>query len=80
MEVEMSDPNTLQDNETPKETRIPQSAEVTTTDKVPQILATIAGTQCPPYGSIMTFSDIVGPANQNGCIILCVGNLAVEKF
>jgi hypothetical protein len=24
--------------------------------------------------------DIVGPANQNGCIILCVGNFADEKF
>jgi hypothetical protein len=23
---------------------------------------------------------IVGPANQNGCIILCVGNLVDEKF
>jgi hypothetical protein len=23
---------------------------------------------------------IVGPANQNGCIILCVGNLTDEKF
>jgi hypothetical protein len=23
---------------------------------------------------------IVGPANQNGCVILCVGNLADEKF
>jgi hypothetical protein len=23
---------------------------------------------------------IGGPANQNGCIILCVGNLADEKF
>jgi hypothetical protein len=22
----------------------------------------------------------VGPANQNGCVILCVGNLADEKF
>jgi hypothetical protein len=25
-------------------------------------------------------SDIVGPANQNVCIILCVGNLANENF
>jgi hypothetical protein len=24
--------------------------------------------------------SIVGPANQNGCITLCVGNLADEKF
>jgi hypothetical protein len=23
---------------------------------------------------------IVGPANENGCVILCVGNLADEKF
>lgn len=38
----MSDPNSLQDNDAPTETRIPQPAEVTATDKVPQILATIA--------------------------------------
>jgi hypothetical protein len=30
---------------------------------------------------LLVFSTpIVGPANQNGCIVLCVGNLADEKF
>jgi hypothetical protein len=54
MEVEMSDPNSLQDD-TPKETRIPQPAEVTETNKVAQILATIAGIQFPTSDSIMGF-------------------------
>jgi hypothetical protein len=28
----------------------------------------------------MEMTVIVGPANRNGCIILCVGNLADEEF
>jgi hypothetical protein len=48
MEVEMSDPNTVQENEAPEETRIPQPAEVTKTNKASQILATIAGMRIPP--------------------------------
>jgi hypothetical protein len=31
-------------------------------------------------GALHCCTSIVGPANQNGCIILCVGNLADEKF
>jgi hypothetical protein len=47
MEVEMSDPNTVQENDAPGETRIPQSTEVTKSEKASQILATIAGMQIP---------------------------------
>jgi hypothetical protein len=36
-----------------------------------------SGRYLQTYGSN---TPIVGPANQNGCIILCVGNLADEKF
>jgi type IV pilus biogenesis protein CpaD/CtpE len=56
MEVEMSDPNALQDNDMPRETRIPQPAEVTETNKVPQILVTIAGIQFSTSDPIMGFS------------------------
>jgi hypothetical protein len=28
----------------------------------------------------LEYHSIFGPVNQNGCIILCVGNLADEKF
>jgi hypothetical protein len=38
----------------------------------------IDGTKCLEEG--VRFHAIVGPANQNGCIILCVGNLVDEKF
>jgi hypothetical protein len=55
MEVEMSDPNSLQDSDTPRETRIPQTAEGNKTEKVPQILATIAGIQFLTSDSIMGF-------------------------
>jgi hypothetical protein len=51
MEVEMSDPSTLQDNYTPRETRIPQAEETAKTNKVPQVLATVAGTQISPQDS-----------------------------
>jgi hypothetical protein len=46
MEMEMTEPDAPQDV-TPRETRIPQPAEVTETSKVPQILATVAGKQFP---------------------------------
>jgi hypothetical protein len=35
--------------------------------------------KCTTCG-MCTCNHIVGPANQNGCIILRVGNLADEKF
>jgi hypothetical protein len=31
-------------------------------------------------GLLGVYYAIVGPANQSVCIILCVGNLAAEKF
>lgn len=65
MEVEMSDPNTVQENDAPGETRIPHPAEVTKTDKASQILATVAANIIVvSAGTLLTWTSPATPMLQ----------------
>jgi hypothetical protein len=52
-----------------------------TTERNPRVVKTVIKRSSWPHANTPdVFTDILVPANQNGCITLCVGNLADEKF